>query len=1008
MSPSLLRAAAAAAALTLWLPLGSAAAATLLAPGDLLITGLDADDPDAFVFIPLVDLEAGTEIFLTDSGVTAAGGFRANEGALKYVAPAGGVRAGTAITWAGSGTPDFSPATGFGSGGFLLSTSGDQLIALQGSATSPVFLFALTTYRDVWQAEATSANNSALPPGLTDGVTALALGASSADTDNAEYNREVLTSGTAAALRAAVGNPGNWTRSDTRLALNGEGFTLVDDGGNDLTPPVLISTLPAADATDVATDLGAVLVGFSEPIAAADLTGISLACPDGTDLLTGASVAGNQLTLSVATLPLATRCTVSVPARAVADAAGNPAAAISFAFTTEAAVAGCGAAFTAIPAIQGSGASGAITGPVTTEGVVIADYEGPSPALRGFYLQDPTGDGDPTTADGIFVFSGDLDRVSRGQRVRVTGSAAEFQGQTQVGSVSEVLDCGTGSVTPVDLTLPVPAAVGGVDYLERFEGMLVRFPQTLTVTNHFQLGRFGTIELAAGGRLMQGTEAALPGADALALEAANLLNLIRFDDLLQSQNADPIAFPAPGLRVDNPIRGGDTTTGLGGVLTWTWGGQSASPNAWRVRPVGTAPADLPVFQTNPRPVAAPDVGGRLRVGALNVENWFVTVDDGSPICGPLLDQECRGPDDVLDANGVSEFARKRVKTLAALHRMQADLLAIVEIENTAGVEPLADLAAGLDDLDGAGTWAWVTTGVIGGDAIRNGFLYRPARVRPVGAPAILDDTVDPRAITTKNRPALAQTFEERATGARFTTVVNHFKSKGSDCNQPTAGTNELTDPDLLDGQGNCNLTRTSMAAALLDWLATDPTGAGDSRVLILGDLNAYLREDPIRTLEAGGLVHLLAGAPGSYSYSFDGRWGHLDHALASPELVEDVVAVAEYHIDADEPVVFDYNLEFKTQAQHSSYYAPDEFRVSDHDPVLIGLDLTPPPPLVGDLDGDRALTFAGDRPLLVAAFGTATGASGYRADADLNADGRVNAADYRLWYAAWIAAGRQP
>ncbi len=106
-----------------------------------------------------------------------------------------------------------------------------------------------------------------------------------------------------------------------------------------------------------------------------------------------------------------------------------------------------------IPAIQGSGAAAAITGPVTTVGVVVGDHEGPSPALRGFYLQDATGDGDPTTSDGIFVFNGNNNSVNLGDVVQVTGTAAEFQDQTQI-SASAVVVQGQGSIAPVDVTLP--------------------------------------------------------------------------------------------------------------------------------------------------------------------------------------------------------------------------------------------------------------------------------------------------------------------------------------------------------------------------------------------------------------------------------------------------------------------------------------------------------------------------------------------------------------------------
>ncbi len=75
-------------------------------------------------------------------------------------------------------------------------------------------------------------------------------------------------------------------------------------------------------------------------------------------------------------------------------------------------------------------------------------------------------------------------------------------------------------------------------------------------------------------------------------------------------------------------------------------------------------------------------------------------------------------------------------------------------------------------------------------------------------------------------------------------VVNHLKSKGSDCDG-------IGDPDTGDGQGNCNLTRMAAAQAMVDWLATDPTGSGDPDFIIMGDLNSYAMEDPIDAILAG-------------------------------------------------------------------------------------------------------------------------------------------------------------
>jgi hypothetical protein len=243
---------------------------------------------------------------------------------------------------------------------------------------------------------------------------------------------------------------------------------------------------------------------------------------------------------------------------------------------------------------------------------------------------------------------------------------------------------------------------------------------------------------------------------------------------------------------------------------------------------------------------------------------------------------------------------------------------------------------------GAGTYAAIDTGVIGTDAIRVGLIYKPAKVAPVGAFQILDSSDDPRFIDTRSRPVLAQTFEDLATGARFTVAVNHLKSKGSACA-------DIGDPDTGDGQGNCNLTRKAAAQALVDWLATDPTGSGDRDYLIIGDLNSYAQEDPIDAVRAGAddtpgtaddYTNLIAKYLGTdaYSFVFDGQSGYLDHALASPTLAAQVTGASEWHINADEPDILDYDTSFKPPAQ-DAIYEPNEYRSSDHDPVIVGLDL---------------------------------------------------------------------
>ncbi|MGI9609303.1 MAG: ExeM/NucH family extracellular endonuclease, partial [Acidimicrobiia bacterium] len=590
--------------------------------------------------------------------------------------------------------------------------------------------------------------------------------------------------------------------------------------------------------------------------------------------------------------------------------------------------------------VQGSEASSPLIGEfVAIEGVVVGDYEGSWPNLRGFYVQeeDADHDGDPATSEGVFVFHGDEDEVSLGDQVRVEGVVAEFQDQTQLNFPSSltVLDTGqSGLTSAAQASLPVPT----LDHFERFEGMLVTFSQSLYVTEHFRLGRFAMVDVSSGDRLFQPTNVADPGAPAAAIQEANDRNRLIIDDALVNQNPDPIIFGRGGneLTATNTLRGGDSTTGATGIMTYTWSGDRSSGNAYRLRPpqpVETTPSI--VFDAgNARPSSAPDVGGDLTVVSFNVLNYFLTIDVSSTGCGPDFGSDCRGADSEL------EFDRQRAKLLAALEQVDADVLGLVELENTPGVSPEADLAGGL-----SAEYAVVDVGgdgIVGTDVIRTGIIYKPGTVTPLGDPAVLTFALDPLG-EPRNRAAIAQTFAENATGEVFTVVVNHFKSKGGSEIDNSGGECSVNpsypDCDQGDGQGYFNATRTSASQQLVDWLATSPTGSLDPDVMILGDLNAYAKEDPIGAFEANGYTNLHSHFGNSYSYVFSGQWGFLDYALASASLLGQVTGAEDYHINSDEPGVLDYNTSFQSPEQIVKLYAPDEFRTSDHDPVLIGLSL---------------------------------------------------------------------
>lgn len=586
----------------------------------------------------------------------------------------------------------------------------------------------------------------------------------------------------------------------------------------------------------------------------------------------------------------------------------------------------CGDPATFIHLVQGNGVSSPLDGTngIIVEAVVTANFQG-NGQLGGFYLQeeDTDADADASTSEGLFINTTG-EAIAVGDTVRVQGTADESFGLTQLTNVNQLDICSTGStVAATSFSLPVAS----LDDFEAVEGMSVMMAQPLVVNENFNLGRFGEV-LLGDARQYQFTHNNLPDAAGYATHLANLaLHRIILDDASTLQNPDPVVHPAPGLSAANTLRGGSTTS-VSGIMSYGFG-------SYRIQPT-----DPVLFvDSNPRTLAPAPTGGNFRVASINVLNYFTTLDTGGATCGPN-NLGCRG------ADSAEEFTRQRDKILNAIHTIDADVVGLVELENNA-TQAIGDLVAGLNSLAGAGTYAFIDTGTIGTDAIKVGFIYKPATATPEGAFAILDQSVDPLFIDTKNRPALAQTFSG-TNGDKLTIAVNHLKSKGSACD-------DVGDPNLNDGQANCSGTRANAATALKNWLMTDPTGSNDPDVMIIGDLNAYAMEVAVTNLTSAGFTNLIdafAGAT-SYSFIFGGEAGYLDHALASDSLTAKVTGVTEWHINADEPRSLDYNTEFKSPAQVVSFYAPDAYRMSDHDPVIVGFDLMAPPvPGDWDMDGD--------------------------------------------------------
>ena len=593
-------------------------------------------------------------------------------------------------------------------------------------------------------------------------------------------------------------------------------------------------------------------------------------------------------------------------------------------------------ALTPIFGIQGSGNVSPLAGrTVITQGVVTRVTN------NGFYMQDPQGDGDPATSDGILVFTSTAPTVAVGNLVRVSGTVSEFNTGaagnadtashtvTEIASVSGVTVVGTGySIAPIAIALPMATR----DSLEAYEGMLVTINGPLTVVQNAFLGQYGQVTLATQGRVETPTNRLRPGPGAQALQADNRNRSIVLEDGTSAQNPNPTPF----LGGADTLRDGDTAPSVTGVIDYGLATSSnADPGSWRI-----VPTVAPTFtRVNARTTRPDDVGGTIKVAAANVLNFFSTFTNGQNAVGATgqgctlgtstTASNCRG------ADNLAEFLRQRAKIVEELAAIDADVVGLMEMQNNGSVA-VQNLVDALNARLGTVAYTVIPDPVqgTGTDAIKVAMIYKPARVARVGASVSDPDPIH-------NRPPLAQTFAAPG-GQQFTLVVNHLKSK-------TCGGATGADQDQGDLQSCFNATRVQQARRTRAFVASLFPAGPLPPVLLVGDFNAYAQEDPIVELTSNGYVDEVGRFNAfGYSYGFDGASGRLDQALASGSLSARVTRALEWHVNADEPEVIDYNLENKQPACATcspDFYAPTPYRASDHDPVVIGIAFDSPAPV---------------------------------------------------------------
>lgn len=624
-----------------------------------------------------------------------------------------------------------------------------------------------------------------------------------------------------------------------------------------------------------------------------------------------------------------------------------------------------GQPLTPITEIQktGQGDDSALSGKkVSARGIVTAVYthgeDGLNTTLSGFTIQTPGTGGawDPNRAasDALFVYVGSkFTMPAPNQCVDVTGTVGEYPktdkktpaetlSLTQLSptEISTVKDCEPVAPTPLS---EVPTAA----QMEALESMLVKPEGAWTITDNYTANTYGTLMLTPGTEpLRAATDVVAPGEEAKAYEAANAAKQIALDDGTNTYLAPrdkntatdvPFAYLANGA----PARVGYRVDFTKPVIL------DSRNKAFVFQPtsmVAAHPDRSPATITGERP-SAPSVAGDIRVATFNVLNYFSDLGEDEPGCKGYADRlgnlltakNCK----VRGAHSKDAFLNQQAKIVLAINALNADVVALEEIENSQAVlgkdrdEALKNLVSALNQAAGDDVWTHVPspkTVPADEDVIRIAYIYKPATVKTVGESEILDDA----AFTKLARQPLAQRFapveKEGMKGTEFVLIANHFKSKGSVPKGMEEG-----NTDNGDGQGNANAVRVAQATALAKFAEK----FADTPTLLVGDFNSYSQEDPLKVLTSAGWTRESGSTDASYVYG--GRSGSLDHVFANAAAHPLIAEVGSWALNAQEAVAFEYSR--ANYNAHLLFEKDNPFRSSDHNPEIVGLKVYEDAPL---------------------------------------------------------------
>lgn len=693
---------------------------------------------------------------------------------------------------------------------------------------------------------------------------------------------------------------------------------------------------------------------------------------------------------------------------------------------------------------------------VAVEGIISVKGTIPN---EGFYLRNLVSDNDPETSDGIFVSSSAAGALKVGQTVCIGSKVAEYQGQTQLSADTafswNVTD--TNILTqPTDIEV-ISADNGSFDKtLERYEGMLVNLPtdldpqtdgdQDMRITRSFSYNYLsspnGRNNMVAAYKRPNLQPNHLHVAGSPESKAANEQNNDYRLVIESATKSNGIDLPYyAGFNSDphtNYIRIDDSLVNAQGVIsqyeTELIPGTDKYDQDYSLTITNqlTSANFIHNLPRTSKPDLKDTVTGdnfAIRVASQNLFNFF-----NSPFGG---DNNSFGQS--RGATTYDEYINQRSKLVEIIRAQNADVMALMEIENNGFGDDsaIAEIVNQVNikyvderpqdyngptstenryvfvGFDNNGNQILDNLDAIGSDAISTGIIYRPSkmsiertRVIPMPqqkAPTIVNDLGE--VIKDQNqeiledgqnyhRDALVVTFIINQTGKRLTLSVNHLKSKGSSCweewqdvefgNATTWNNREAPD---LDYQGACAEFRVAGAVHLGEEMEDV---LGDK--IILGDLNAYGKEDPVLVLTENPRNKTIVTASHTFlgpkpqfnedgspvtitktygyidivgekfkekgktpwSYSFSDEVGSLDHILISPSLKDRVIDATDWHVNAPETALYDYQNSFKGSIDGTGthkFYKANVYRASDHDPALISLSYKP-----GDADAGVPLS----------------------------------------------------